>query len=473
MDDFWRKEEKLAWLRDNPISKIAFESITPDEKHNWINQTDNDFDTLIPVASKDSKSPRQDNTAIFKLFSLGFITARDEWVYDYDRQKLESKIQHFIEIYEIKRLAFHGLSQADRGEILASSDQLNQFLNTEIKFSRELVSRDFLKNKQIRFDRQKIINAAFRPFTKKYNYFDSEHRIIHETYQNVQLFGKFGTNENRLICFNVNGLDTKALATRTIPDYHFVGDSQCLPLFRYDSDGIRQDNITDWAVEEFARRGARGLTKEDIFHYVYAVLHYPPYREKYEQNLKREFPRIPVYEDALEWARLGKELMELHLNYETVEPFALIQKEVEPMRRKAETRPVGSVPLFQVDLSTSKDDTLTTAPVSAFIPKPTTKLRADKEAGVIEIDSHTSLEGVPAIAWEYKLGNRSALEWVLDQYKERKPKDPTIAEKFNTYKFADYKDHVIDLLKRVCTVSVKTMEIVKSMPEDPSQNRER
>ncbi|MDQ3129663.1 MAG: DNA methyltransferase, partial [Acidobacteriota bacterium] len=99
-----------------------------------------------------------------------------------------------------------------------------------------------------------------------------------------------------------------------------------------------------------------------------------------------------------------------------------------------------------------------------FVAKPQTKLRADKENGAIIIDSMTTLTGVPALAWEYKLGNRSALEWILDQYKEKKPSDATIAERFNTYKFEDYKEQVIDLLKRVCTVSVKTMEIVGQMP---------
>ena len=156
---------------------------------------------------------------------------------------------------------------------------------------------------------------------------------------------------------------------------------------------------------------------------------------------------------------MGKQLMELHINYETVEAFELRQVDMEP----ATPRKVREPSLFDtknpVAIAPGSD------PDAPFVSKARTRLIADKENGIIEIDTYTRLEGVPAIAWEYKLGNRSALEWVLDQYKERKPKDPTIAEKFNTYKFADYKDHVIDLLKRVCTVSVKTMEIINSMPE--------
>ena len=184
-------------------------------------------------------------------------------------------------------------------------------------------------------------------------------------------------------------------------------------------------------AETPATEGVRAetITKLDIFHYTYAVLHHPTYRTKYELNLKREFPRLPFYEDFHQWAAWGKALMDLHLNYETIEPYGLQRVEIA-----------------------SKDN-------------PKAKLKADKTNGVIILDDNTQLIGVEAIAWEYKLGNRSALEWILDQYKEKKPKDPTIAKLFNTYKFADYKEQVIDLLQRVCTVSIRTMAIVQQMSD--------
>jgi predicted helicase len=164
-------------------------------------------------------------------------------------------------------------------------------------------------------------------------------------------------------------------------------------------------------------------------------LHNPSYRSKYKLNLNREFPRIPFYKDFKQWSEWGKILMNLHINYETVEPYAL--KHITT--------------IYEITNTQSWE----------IISKP--KLKADKINGKIYIDGFDTLEGIPSIAWEYKLGNRSALEWILDQYKESKPKDPTIAEKFNTYKFSEYKDQVIDLLKRVCTVSVETMRIVDEM----------
>jgi predicted helicase len=179
------------------------------------------------------------------------------------------------------------------------------------------------------------------------------------------------------------------------------------------------------------------IEKIDIFHYVYAVLHDPVYREKYAQNLKREFPRIPFYADFWRWVEWGQALMDLHIGYESVEPW----------------------PLVRTDIADEK------ARKNGASPK--AMLKVDKDNGRIMLDSETTLAGIPHEAWDYKLGNRSALEWILDQYKEKKPKDPTIRERFNTYRFADYKDKVIDLLARVTRVSVETHAIVEAMHAAP------
>jgi predicted helicase len=183
--------------------------------------------------------------------------------------------------------------------------------------------------------------------------------------------------------------------------------------------------------------GPRAITKDAIFHYVYGVLHDPLYREKYAQNLKREFPRIPFYADFWRWADWGAALMALHIGYEKVEPW----------------------PLERVDIRDER--------AAAAGQKPKAILKADYDHGIIRLDSETQLSGVPPQAWSYRLGNRSALEWILDQYKEKTPKDPTIREKFNTYRLADYKEKVIDLLRRVTRVSVETMAIVEAMRAVP------
>jgi predicted helicase len=238
------------------------------------------------------------------------------------------------------------------------------------------------------------------------------------------------TNNNCVIILSgtSSSKDFSVLSTNQIFSLDTIEKTQCLPLYRYDQQENRLENITDWGLSQFQTHYKnQNITKENIFHYVYAVLHNPAYRQKYEQNLKREFPRIPFYENFFQWTEWGQKLMELHINYETIERHHL----------------------KRLDIPTDKT------------PKP--KLKADKIANKIILDDITTLENIPKIAWDYKLGNRCALEWILDQYKEKKPKDPTIAEKFNTYKFADYKEQVIELLQRVCTVSVETMQIIRLM----------
>jgi predicted helicase len=307
----------------------------------------------------------------------------------------------------------------------------------------------------------------YRPFVRKEVYYDTD--LIQRNYQWSNCFRPDSPNSFIAINSPGNTKEFHTLCSHTIIDLHYTGDSQVLPLYRYTSTGERIDNITDWALELFNNHyrnnkkenslvipgseepdtttqrslvprddnSNRPITKEDIFHYVYAVLHHPAYRKKYELNLKREFPRIPLYDDFWKWSRWGKELMKLHINYETVEPYSLTHV----------------VMTYMVENESQL----------AALQKP--KLKADKVNNKIIIDGFDELKDIPSIAWEYKLGNRSALEWILDQYKEKKPTDPTIAEKFNTYRFADYKDKVINLLKRVCTVSVETMKIINQMPE--------
>jgi len=401
------RKEKLEYLKEHSFDKIDFNLIIPDKNNNWINQTSNDFDYLIPVCDKNVKAGKSEQS-IFKLFSLGVATHRDEWVYDFNRNNLENKMRFFVDIYQ---------------STLKDANFKDKHL---IKFDRELdqyLKRNIEKN----FENSCIIKSTYRPFTQMFFYFDKHFNGM--TYRMPQIFGQGGKNKNQLICYAYNEQTPFILMSiKTLCDLNFCArGGYCLPLYIYDKEGNPQENITNWALELFREHYQIEITKEQIFNYVYAVLHDPNYREKYEQNLKREFPRIPLYENFEQWAKFGKELMDLHLNYESVEQY----------------------PLKRIDSDKAK------------IPK--VKLKADKANGVIILDDNTQLSGIPNEAWDYKLGNRSALEWVLDQYKEKTPKDATIAQNFNTYKFTDHKEHVIDLLCRVCKVSIETVRIVQSL----------
>ncbi|MBI5204928.1 MAG: N-6 DNA methylase [Nitrospirae bacterium] len=435
--DYAKAEEKKEYLSVNKLQNLPFDHIIPDKKHNWINLAETDWEDLLPLCDKDVKSGKKSEGAVFKLFTLGTVSNRDEWVYDFDKKNLERKIKFFVNQYS-EDLKKHRNTKADISEVSA------------IKYTRDLKKR-FAKAAKLEIDESEYRECLYRIFIKQHIYYDAA--LNEMRYQTPLLFPK-GNSQNQLIAVNVSNKPFNILASKYLVDLHFNGDSQCLPLFRYDEHGKRLDNITDWGMEQFRRHYTdRKIKKENIFHYVYAVLHNPAYRKKYELNLKREFPRIPFYKDFWKWATWGKALMDLHIRYETAKPFPLkvIASETKAEHRRA------TKDIFEVH-----------EPIAlyAYKPKIKIKLRADKVSGVIEIDELTTMTGIPKEAWEYKLGNRSGLEWILDQCKEKKPKDPTIAEKFNTYRFAAYKDEVIDLLKRVCTVSVETMKVVKAMEKE-------
>ena len=303
---------------------------------------------------------------------------------------------------------------------------------------------EFQRGRRVIYTEVNRIQSLYRPFVVKHHFADFTMNDV-LTRNHYELFGDDLRRPNLVINLCVNGKDFYALAASKPSDFHFTGDTQCLPLYRYTPDGERVSNVTEWAIrrindhyraqwgDHYARiAGDVGITAEDIFAYTYAVLHDPVYRHDYAVDLLREFPRLPLYHDFDAWARMGRELLDLHINFESAEPFSL-------ERVDKDGPSTGSGPAAKV------------------------RLTADKATGTIVLDDKTSLTGVPESAWRYRLGSRSALEWVLDQYKERKPRDPTIAEKFNTYRFADHKERVIDLLRRVCTVSVNTMDVVDDM----------
>ena len=406
--------DKLGYLREASLNDVAFEPITPDEKGNWLNQSDSDFESLLPLADRQTKLAKtaSDEQSVFGLYSMGVVSNRDEWVYDFDSGDLGSKVRAFINLYEESR-ALYGGQEVD-----------DATLGTAIKWTRDL-KRQLRLDIPNHFERESTRPTLFRPFVGKYLYFNQS--LNEMQYQLPDVFPKGDGDENKAICFCVNGKFFYVLATDRVFDLHFTGDTQCLPLHRYTAEGDRVSNITDWGLRQFQEHyGDEAISAEQIFTYTYAALHHPAYRQQYEIDLLREFPRLPFHEDFAAWASLGRELLNLHVGFESAEPFGLkrVDKEGEPGRAA---------------------------------------LRADKERGSIALDGKTTLTGVPEEAWEYRLGSRAALEWVLDQYKEKTPRDPTIRERFNTYRFAYHKERVIDLLQRVCTVSVKTVRIVDQL----------
>ena len=416
-------KDKLSYLRDVEFDSIPFAKITPDAKSNWLDQSNPDFAKLIPIVDRQTKRAKKadDEQAVFGLFSNGAKTNRDEWVYDFDVRTLRDKALFFSDVYN------------------ESLDNGDDSYNPVIKWSRDL-RNEFQRGKRIVYSEANRITSLYRPFVAKHHFADFTINDV-LTRNHYEIFGPDLKQTNKVICFSgvASTKPFQVLATDKLFGFDTLEKTQCLPLYRYTPEGERISNITEWGIrlinEHYREEWGKdfdgiypdtGITAEHIFAYTYAVLHDPMYRYDYAVDLLREFPRLPLYHDFDIWARMGRELLDLHIGFESADPYSLQRDD----QAGAATRVI---------------------------------LRPENERGVIVLDDKTTLTGVPPDAWRYRLGSRSALEWVLDQYKERKPKDPTIAEKFNTYRFADHKERVIDLLHRVCTVSVQTMDVVDDM----------
>ena len=413
VEDYVGAPGKVAHIYGKTLADFHYRQIAPDANGQWLNQSDSDFAELLPLTDRRTRGLKHayDAQTVSSVHFPGVVTARDEWVYDFSALSLRSKALFFADTY-------NGL--------LEDNDHSYPAV---IKWSRDL-RNEFRRGRRIVYSEATRTLSLYRPFVKKHHFADLVMNDV-LTRNHCDMFGADLKQPNTVICFLAPGgrPDFSALAAGELPSFSlFIDGTQCLPLYRYTADGERVSNITEWGLRQFREHyGDDSIADEDVFAYVYAMLHDPAYRERYEVDLRRELPRVYFQEDFAWWAQQGRELLDLHLGFETAEPWPLERQDKD-----------GVVPTRAI-------------------------LRTDKERGIITLDEQTSLVGVPPEAWEYRLGSRSALEWVLDQYKERKPKDPTIRERFNTYRFADHKERVVDLLVRVCAVSVFTTTIVNEL----------
>jgi predicted helicase len=335
--DYAPAEEKVEFLARNPLLERKAEEIVPDVRGNWIHQSASDFDTLVPVASKRAKLAKRlaDEKAIFKLFSLGVVTARDEWVYGIKRAEVERKVRFLVDAYngEVARLKDH-----------LADDDLASRLDTTIKWTRA-VKNDLRKGTKYRFDESSLTRGVYRPFVSRDLYFNP--KLNEMQYQFKRIFPLLPPEDGGpgslaiLLSGHPESKPFSVLAIRDIPSYDTLEKTLVLTASKLESDGSRTDNITDWALARFRKtypagkeKGAKAVTKEAIFFYVYAVLHDPAYREKYALDLRRDFPRVPLHDDFWRWVERGKALADLHVGYEAAEPFPLVRTDVTDARRK-------------------------------------------------------------------------------------------------------------------------------------------
>ena len=429
IDEFWRKEKKYNYLDSKQhYQNIEWQQITPDNRDTWLTEGLHvEFDTFIPMGSKAAKANNTDKVeTLFKTYSVGVVTARDAWVYNFTRNVLTGNLTQMMEHYNGQVFQWERRSNRDV--------DVNNFIDTDdtkIKWTRSLKSK--LKTSTLaEFSDENVRTSLYRPFTKSHLYF---HRMMNEC---VYVFPSiFPTpdkeKENRVICFSGTGSNKpfQTMVTSMIPSHDFLEKTQCFPFYTYDEDGTnRQENITDWALAEFREHyDDETISKWDIFHYNYALLHHPAYREKYEMNLKRDLPHIPFAKDFWGFAKAGAELADLHVSYESAPKYDGL-KYIE-------------TPGMPIDWRVEK-------------------MRLSKDKTQLKYNDFLTLDGIPPEVYEYRLGNRSALEWVVDQYRVKVDKRSGIVNDPNR---ADQPRYIVDLIARVIHVSLRTVEIVKELPE--------
>ena len=315
-------EEKLAYLGSSSLADLPMEEVRPDRRNNWINLADSDFGSFIPVADRGSKSARNRTSerAVFRLYTLGINSGRDDWMFDFSRSNLTKKVRFLVDFYheEVRRLPLG-----------KNAINIDDFVKSDIKWTIEL-KLALQRRETITVKETEFVTAVYRPFVKTEYCFNR--RLTKRVFR-IPECQPTGREDNRYILFPASGATKRVpfcvFATDRMPDLNFFtpDPAHAVVRYRYATDGSSIDNITDWGLQQFragySEETKRPITKDSIFHYVYAVLHDPIYREKYVQNLKREFPRIPFYADFWHWTVWGERLMALHIGYETVEPWPL------------------------------------------------------------------------------------------------------------------------------------------------------
>ena len=427
--EFDRNSEKLEWLaKVGDIGGVEWQTLSPNAKNAWLTEgLEADFETFVPMGTQAAKAGK-DNQTIFAVYGGGLKSNRDSWVYNYNRERLAEEMGAFVSAYNM---------EVERWVASDKKKSINDFVTNDdaiIKWDSTL-KKHFNSMKKATLDEAHIREAIYRPFCKQYLYFD---RMLNNSVHLLPKFFPTHETENRVICVTAPGNQGNfhCLMTDCIPDLHLTGDSQCFPLYTFSADGKQRfDNITGTALERVRAQFGAAVSREDLFYAVYALLHAPAYRAKFAENLKRELPRLPLDElpiSSAQWAELveiGRALGALHVGYENAPPAKLTLRD---------TTRAGDKYSFRVE-----------------------KMRWNKDKSLLFVNDSIEMSGFTEAMFDYKLGNRSALDWVVESYRVKSDARSGLTSDPNR---ASEPMWIPDLIKRVASVSLQTGELVARLP---------
>ena len=438
--DYLKREEKLEILREaGSIAGIEdWRKITPNPQYDWIGQRSEEFQRLYPLGSKEVKAGRGDD-ATFMLFSNGYKTGKDAYLYNYSYDACAENARLMIENYTSVLHVREDRAQYTVDEaVRKSSDNViwDQALKDRLK-----------RKKKIVFSKEQIRKVQYRPYVKQHCY--AEHLLVQRKAQMDAVFPSNGL-KNQVIC--VPGIGStkpfSVLAVDSMPDLHFIAFGQCFPRYRYQQpddawdqlpgmggEPERIDNVTDTALARFRTHYRdKAITKDAIFDYAYGVLHASGYRERFANDLAKVLPRIPFAPDFHPFADAGRALMDLHLGYEDCEEYPLDVI----FAREEEPRPEH----FRIGRRAMRF--------------------ADGERSALIINEHLRLAGIPPEAHLYEVNGRTPLEWFIDRYRIVQDKQSGIVNDPNAW--FDAPRDLIAAFRRIVYVSVGTVRIVRELP---------
>ncbi len=427
--DYLSREQKLEIIQGfGNYSAIPWQTLIPDEHGDWLNHRTSGYEKFLSIGDKATKG-KPDTKALYTLFSNGVKTNRDAWCYNCSRTTLESNIRRSIEFFNTQA----GLTELD-------------YDPTKFSWGRQQ-KKDAERGKEYFFSETSIMPSVYRPFCKRHGYI---HKDMNDMLYQIPKLFPTPKHKNVAICIPSVGARQgfTSFIVDTLPDLHVYSDgAQCFPLYWYKEretiqgelnlgmeedtgNYIRQDGISNFGLKQFrAAYGDPKISKEDIFYYVYGLLHSTEYRSRFENDLKKELPRIPFAKDFWAFSKAGRKLAELHLNYETIEPW--------PVKEESHGN-------FRV-----------------------TKMKFPKKGirHTIHYNDTCTLSEIPEEAYEYIVNGKSAIEWLMERYAVTTDKDSGIVNDPNDW--CDEQGnprYIIDLVKRIVRVSIETMEIVKALP---------
>ena len=450
--DYLSREEKLRIIRNmgdisNPL--MQWVTITPNEHGDWLNKRSEQFKLYTPLGDKIDKKNKK--TFFVPYYSNGLKTQRDPWCYNSSLPVVEKSAKEQIDFYNEQRekLAKKEISDVD-------------YSTHKISWTRAVLS-DIQRNKPYNTQDCQFREGLYRPFFKQHLLF---YRPLNEMMYQIPTLFPTSNQRNLVICVECIGArrDFTALITDCIPDLHVLEAAQCFPLYWYDdstadiadlfsapqSDAdryVRRDGVTDWILSTARKQYGSRVTKEDIFYYVYGILHAPDYRTTFAADLKKSLPRLPLVEspdDFWAFSRAGRSLAELHLGYERVEPYAGCRTIYSPLTNRGD------------EISYLIDDKMRFGKLDSKT--------ADKR--IIHYNAGITIENIPLEAYDYVVNGKSAIEWVMERYAVKTDPASQIENNPNDWcREHDDPKYIYNLLLRIITVSLETMKIVRSLPK--------